>query len=367
MCTKTCNICEEDLPLSDFYARKRDPGTHLSTCKKCMSRTTRWRTYLKKVEAIEYLGGKCLDCGLKLFGDNYSIFDFHHRDPSEKSMEWRKMERSNDWELVKSELDKCDLLCSNCHRMRHTRMLEPISFVMDLMKKKKESQKLRVFEYKKCVYCDEDMLSKYNKKFCSKECHIKHRQEHVGKMAGCNPLVIEHEINTHGKSYVKRKYGVDHKTLKRWLLRNNLSRLTNCYEPPKLVGVDPMKVVRQISFSDKHKVSEDYSTNPKVLNEWLMLKMNIDTTAINSIIKNLRIDNGIKVSGQQIWTSPGSSKLSGYDPQGIVTMIASSSKVKVANKLGISDKGLVKWLVNKHYGSLESLNEAIEDLKPQSV
>jgi hypothetical protein len=73
----------------------------------------RWR--LRKAKAIAYLGGQCFDCGLASHQD---LYDFHHRDPKEKKYSWTKL-RLRSWSSVTEELDKCDLLCANCHRMRH--------------------------------------------------------------------------------------------------------------------------------------------------------------------------------------------------------------------------------------------------------
>lgn len=68
--------------------------------------------------AIDYKGSKCMDCGL--LTDALSVYEFHHRDPSLKEFKvfilWTK---KFDWDLVKKEIDKCDLLCANCHRIRH--------------------------------------------------------------------------------------------------------------------------------------------------------------------------------------------------------------------------------------------------------
>ena len=64
---------------------------------------------------IEYLGGACAHCGIK--DDCSAIYDFHHRDPSEKEFNVSSFCRS--FEKLKSELDKCDLLCGNCHRKVH--------------------------------------------------------------------------------------------------------------------------------------------------------------------------------------------------------------------------------------------------------
>lgn len=52
------------------------------------------------------------------FNRSYVIFDFHHLNPSEKDVDWSKLRLKSD-ESIKNELNKCVLLCSNCHRKRH--------------------------------------------------------------------------------------------------------------------------------------------------------------------------------------------------------------------------------------------------------
>lgn len=73
-----------------------------------------------KVKAIEYLGGSCQKCG-GVF--HPSVYDFHHRDPTEKEYNPASL-MSGSWEKIQPELDKCDLLCSNCHRELHHNLLE---------------------------------------------------------------------------------------------------------------------------------------------------------------------------------------------------------------------------------------------------
>ena len=70
----------------------------------------------RKLEAIEYLGGKCLDCGGEFHS---SVYDFHHLNPNEKEFKPSAL-FGNKFETLKKELDKCVLLCSNCHRIRHS-------------------------------------------------------------------------------------------------------------------------------------------------------------------------------------------------------------------------------------------------------
>ena len=74
----------------------------------------------KKIKGVEYLGGKCMHCGF----DHPSALQFHHRDPSQKifnvTSKELSMPRKYPWEAVRTELDKCDLLCANCHFLEHT-------------------------------------------------------------------------------------------------------------------------------------------------------------------------------------------------------------------------------------------------------
>ena len=68
-----------------------------------------------KLRAIEYLGGQCTDCGQKY---HPSVYDFHHIDPNEKDIGIARI-GGRTFENIIPELDKCVLLCANCHRLRH--------------------------------------------------------------------------------------------------------------------------------------------------------------------------------------------------------------------------------------------------------
>lgn len=66
-----------------------------------------------KSKAIEYKGGKCQLCSY----DKYpGALELHHLDPSQKEFGIGKKGYSRSWEKVKTELDKCILVCANCHR-----------------------------------------------------------------------------------------------------------------------------------------------------------------------------------------------------------------------------------------------------------
>ena len=75
----------------------------------------RKRTTNNKIKAVEYMGGKCADCGVVY--PPY-VYDFHHVNPEEKAACVATL-LSGKWDILQSELDKCVLICSNCHRERH--------------------------------------------------------------------------------------------------------------------------------------------------------------------------------------------------------------------------------------------------------
>lgn len=76
------------------------------------------RDKVKKM-AVEYCGGKCQDC---LTSFSYpGVYDFHHLDENIKEFSIGNNGYTKGWEKIKKELDKCILLCSNCHRIRHAK------------------------------------------------------------------------------------------------------------------------------------------------------------------------------------------------------------------------------------------------------
>ena len=73
-----------------------------------------WRQRLK-ARAIEHLGGSCIRCGYKKCA---GALEFHHRDPSKKDFGIASGDIKG-WDAVREEIEKCDLLCANCHREVH--------------------------------------------------------------------------------------------------------------------------------------------------------------------------------------------------------------------------------------------------------
>jgi 5-methylcytosine-specific restriction endonuclease McrA len=68
-----------------------------------------------KLKAVAYKGGKCISCG---FNKYIAAMEFHHLDSKQKDFSLSGMTIS--WVRMQKELDKCALLCANCHRAAHS-------------------------------------------------------------------------------------------------------------------------------------------------------------------------------------------------------------------------------------------------------
>ena len=70
--------------------------------------------YSKKLKAINYLVGCCIKCS----EDDFFKLTFHHRNINEKEFTYSSFKNKR-WSLLKNEIDKCDIMCQNCHRELH--------------------------------------------------------------------------------------------------------------------------------------------------------------------------------------------------------------------------------------------------------
>jgi len=118
---KTCSKCNLSKDLSEFYSRGPNRKDSQSYCKPCLHSVQMKRWKAVKVKAIEYKGNCCSDCKVKF--DRPEVYQFHHLNPGEKDVDWGKL-RLRCWEKIIKELDKCVLLCANCHIIRHSKPIE---------------------------------------------------------------------------------------------------------------------------------------------------------------------------------------------------------------------------------------------------
>lgn len=111
--TRVCKVHGE----TTFRQQKVDSDKY--RCCKCQTEAVKRRRTKLKALAVEYKGGSCERCG---YNRCIQALDFHHRDPTQKDFGIAEAGETRSFEKIKIELDKCLLLCSNCHREEHVRL-----------------------------------------------------------------------------------------------------------------------------------------------------------------------------------------------------------------------------------------------------
>ncbi len=125
---RTCPKCNQEKPDNYFTS------SHLY-CKACNAKYQRDRRKTKgnevraydrnrakkvKQKYVKYKGGKCSACG---YDRCLAALEFHHIDPNKKGFTITSSGKNNikskPWQEIKEELDKCIMVCANCHREIH--------------------------------------------------------------------------------------------------------------------------------------------------------------------------------------------------------------------------------------------------------
>ena len=107
-----CLTCGDVNP-DNFHGRQK------TRCKICQGKVNEESRVKRRIEAIEYKGGECEHCGYKRYR---GALEFHHKDPSQKDVLSFRPGLAKKRFLA--EVDKCVLLCANCHREEHAKILE---------------------------------------------------------------------------------------------------------------------------------------------------------------------------------------------------------------------------------------------------
>lgn len=98
---------------SHIQTRKRKILTKEEKITSNSKNVTNWRRR-RKEELVEYKGGKCEKCG---YNKSIRALEFHHLDPTQKDFGIGGSNYSI--ERLKDEVDKCIMVCSNCHSEIH--------------------------------------------------------------------------------------------------------------------------------------------------------------------------------------------------------------------------------------------------------
>ena len=159
-----------------------------------------------KIKLIAYKGGKCEQCG---YCKNCpSAFTFHHKNPNEKDFTIARKTWS--FERLKREVDKCSLLCSNCHAETHEKEYDEIRKTEERNFADRPSNKIV-----KCGICGTEFKPRRRtQKFCSSNCNIKSNTK-VEKRPTRDELEILIET-VHCWEELGRRFGVGGNAVKKW-------------------------------------------------------------------------------------------------------------------------------------------------------
>lgn len=205
------------MPLSDFYSyriKQDNREVFHTSCKTCHNEHSTIRARIFKINCLDYKGNKCEVCG---YDKCTGALDFHHLDESKKEFAINRRSKSTLDDDIRSELDKCQVLCANCHREVHYKSIETTEFLKRVLLAE-ETKKAKILNKKnKCNNCNK-VCSKPSKLCWS--CHkatIKSKVENQPTKNELKSLLEERSFVSIGKLY-----GVSDNTIRKWAKKFNL-------------------------------------------------------------------------------------------------------------------------------------------------
>ena len=115
---KICEICGEKFQItnSNSWSRKYCYNCSPSYTNENRAESLSQLRRAMKKEAIKRMGGACIKCG---YNKSIAALHFHHKNPSEKDFGLAQNGIVHPWESYWAEVQKCELLCANCHAEVH--------------------------------------------------------------------------------------------------------------------------------------------------------------------------------------------------------------------------------------------------------
>ncbi len=127
---KRCGRCKREFPEGEFYWKNKAKGQRQSACRECCNersaahyaanpepyrKRTREHGPSRKMTVQAFIQSQklaCADCGI----DHPAVLEFHHLDPTTKE---RSVGNTHGINQIIREMQKCVVVCSNCHLIRH--------------------------------------------------------------------------------------------------------------------------------------------------------------------------------------------------------------------------------------------------------
>lgn len=136
---KTCNICKEPKPVTEFNKNKTKRDGLQNFCRECGKRRSQKyyeenrKSHIRNVrknnikhiaemrELTNSLKSQCCVCG----ESEKVCLDWHHLNPSEKDFNiGMAVSKNLSKKKILAEIKKCICVCSNCHRKIHAGIIE---------------------------------------------------------------------------------------------------------------------------------------------------------------------------------------------------------------------------------------------------
>lgn len=112
---KLCRECGSVKPTTAFASNPETRDRLLNVCRACAKRynAERGKSYRRFVDSVKVTAG-CADCG---YDAHPEALDFDHLPGQEKGFALAAGPRKP-MHLVVAEIEKCEVVCANCHRIR---------------------------------------------------------------------------------------------------------------------------------------------------------------------------------------------------------------------------------------------------------
>ena len=170
-----------------------------------------------KERAVYVLGSKCQICG---YNKCITALEFHHINPQEKDINFND-NANRSWEKTRKELQKCILVCANCHREIHAGLIDNSQLLSSFNEDKAKEIDQLVDDIKthKVYYCKNCGKEIYSNKatFCQECANIARR-----KVERPNREELKQLIRNNSFLSLSRQFGVSDNAIRKWCKAENL-------------------------------------------------------------------------------------------------------------------------------------------------
>ena len=189
-----------------------------------------------KAKLVEYKGGKCEICG---YSKCIDALDFHHLNPEEKQFNLSSAKVS--FEKAKKEVDKCILVCANCHREIH--------YTINQEKQQKEKEQ-----------CKQFYIEALNDRENSKEKKIRNSYLFLKETD-----IFKDMENQMSRNEIFQKYHINNRTFNKFLKENGIT-----YNNKKVVVNKPSKeeLIELLKTYNVNQISKMYDVSYNAVKKW---------------------------------------------------------------------------------------------------